>query len=110
VLPAVPEVEPLFIEPLLLVPLDVSDEPVPLVLPVLLVGAVVLVPVALPLVVSAEWRLQADSISAALVAAIRAVRRRIESERMACCSWRLGTSPGQQPPCPAAARRATASS
>jgi hypothetical protein len=46
--------------------------------PVLLVGAVVLVPVVLPLVVSFGWRLQADTIRAALAAATRAARRKGE--------------------------------
>ena len=79
VLPLVePPIEPLVVE-------SVLDVPLP-VLPVLLVGAVVLVPVALPLVASLGWRLQADSISAALVAAMRAARRKVETERMACCS------------------------
>jgi len=89
----VPVVSPIGLPPLLLVPVPAGapvdplvEVSVPDVEPVALVGAVVPVPVALPLVASFEWRLQADSIRAALVAAIRAVIRKMEVARMAYCS------------------------
>jgi hypothetical protein len=100
--PAVPLVLPgvlVELEPLVVV--SVVLLPVLEVEPVLLVGAVVLVPAALPLAPSSVRRLQADRAKADTTAAVTSVRRIIgEVERMADCSSGLGRAPGEQSACP----------
>jgi hypothetical protein len=69
------------VEPPVVPPAEPVPE-VPLVEPVLLVGAVVLVPEVLPLVASSERRLHADRLSAEATAATRTVKRITEVDCM----------------------------
>jgi hypothetical protein len=106
----VPVVPVVVLLPLVVVSVELEPLVVPVVDPLVLVGAVEVVPVAVPVAlpvapVSLGLRLQADSISAALVATISAVRRNMEVEGMAngSCNW--GRGAGEQPACPSRLER-----